>query len=395
MPTVGGDEKQVFFDGQIESKSSFAKLEKIYSEVLQQNRTLRARLEEIKLREKNLPIARQLAQLEKELVRRGIIRDRQRYYPKKSLIGSRKHGVDWQEGAAEALSASEAQGKFGSLQDVYFAVQKGAELGLAKAAVFPLPPDASSIVYVPEKRRHHSGNIKEDAPAWPAKYVYVEVFPNGKVIGRPSLTSREPVPPRQYVEKPHPLETALEYNRTLACGRIIVAQSDDVAKIAATMRVSEDLVAGVKDHLFVSKHVVQLGPNREVEAFFTPINEIADLWRKATDRTLSTAEEAEFKRLLAHEYVERGLMTAGIPYHSRNKNAWIEDEEGDFRPLATKGHYGAHALAPHPNSQLKPFALWEKRLGLSADGLTLADDLSNLDEVIKDRTVRPFFFLSF
>jgi hypothetical protein len=100
------------------------------------------------------------------------------------------------------------------------------------------------------------------------------------------------------------------------------------------------------------------------------------------------AEEAQFKRLLAHEYVERGLMSAGFPYHSRHEKAWQKDEDGDFWPQPTKEHYGAHALAPHQNVLRPPFFLWRNVLHLSADGLTLADDLSNLDELIEEILLR-------
>lgn len=164
----------------------------------------------------------------------------------------------------------------------------------------------------------------------------------------------------------------------------ITALADDVPKIAENIGVSEELVKVVKKHLFLTKHLVQLKPNQEIKAFFTPINEIADLWLKAIDGTLSTAEEPKFKRLLAHEYIEHGLMEAGFPYHSRHEKAWSKDETGEFWPQPTKEHYGAHALAPHQDADRRPFYLWQKIFDLPADGLTLSDDLSNLDELLQE-----------
>jgi len=156
-------------------------------------------------------------------------------------------------------------------------------------------------------------------------------------------------------------------------------------------RVSEDIIAPVKEHLFLTKHTVQIGAESFVEAFFTPDDTMADLWFKAVDGTLSSAEEALFKRTLAHEYVERGLMKAGLPYRSRAKETWLLDGEGEARNEPTSAHYGAHDLAPHQDAKKPPFFLWEKRFNLPADGLMLADDLSNLDEVIEKilRRVQP------
>ena len=136
-------------------------------------------------------------------------------------------GVEWAEGVAEALSQDEAQGKFGSLLDVYFAVQKGAELGPKKSAVFHLPPDSSSVVYLP-KRIGQEVVVEVHL----AKYVYVKVSRKGKVVALPSLTI-EPAPPVRYAEKSNPI-LALKY-------RQIFHLADEVAKISRTIGVSEDI----------------------------------------------------------------------------------------------------------------------------------------------------------
>lgn len=380
MPT-GANNVIFLTDRPIKNCSTCAELESIYGEVLQQNSTLRDRLDQIKPIEQNPPQAkrarREVAKLEREIVRSGIVRDGQRYYPANNLLGSKQPGIEWREGAAEALSRKKERGQFGSLQDVYFAIQKGAELGLGTSAVFHFPPNHSSIVYVPKQI---GTEVLVEAQA--AKYVLVKVGRTGKVAAHPSLTIK-PASPVRYAEKPSPI-VALKY-------RQISHLADDVPKITSAVDVSQDLITAVKNHLFLSKHLIQVGPNQEISAFFTPTKEIADWWLKAIDDILSRDEEVKFRRILAHEYVERGLMAAGLPYRSRSEEAWSQDAEGDFIPLPTSTHYGAHDLAPHQDAERRPFLLWKELFKLPAEGLELADDLSNLDQVIEEMLRRVQF----
>lgn len=63
--------------------------------------------------------------------------------------------------------------------------------------------------------------------------------------------------------------------------------------------------------------------------------------------------------------------------------AWRENpQSGIFAYWPTPEHHGAHDLAPNP-SRPDPFSHWDKIIGKSPEGLTVADDLSNLDELIE------------
>ena len=159
----------------------------------------------------------------------------------------------------------------------------------------------------------------------------------------------------------------------------IIAMTDDVYEIANYLEISSEIIRKVKEHLFINEHELDI-PNYEakttnhVRGNFTPELEIADLWLKAKNRSLQPREVTKFKRLIAHEYIEQALMADGLPY--RSPQAWRDDVN-----LPTPEHYGAHDIAPHTDRP-NPFSHWFT-IGKSAEGLTLADDLSNLDELLE------------
>ncbi|MCT7954076.1 hypothetical protein [Laspinema palackyanum] len=166
----------------------------------------------------------------------------------------------------------------------------------------------------------------------------------------------------------------------------IIAMTDDVMQIASHLNISSEIILKVKEHIFINQHTLDM-PDSErnctvpFRGNFTPDAEIANLWLKAKNGTLQSREVVRFKRLIAHEYVERGLMEEGLPY--RSPQAWRENpQSGIFAYWPTPEHHGAHDLAPNP-SRPDPFSHWDKIIGKSPDGLTVADDLSNLDELIE------------
>lgn len=106
-------------------------------------------------------------------LRQGIIKDGIRYYPEAKLLGNKKHGIGWSEALASAISEGIPQGQFGSLEDVRFAVEKGAELGLDQIGFFDLPSDHTSFVAMPD------GSIVT------ASRILVKVYSNGKVHSYP------------------------------------------------------------------------------------------------------------------------------------------------------------------------------------------------------------------
>lgn len=165
----------------------------------------------------------------------------------------------------------------------------------------------------------------------------------------------------------------------------IIAMTDDVSQIANYLELSEKIIRQVKKHIFINKHELDI-PNDQtdtisrVRANFTPLGEIADLWISAKNRELPRRELDKFKRLIAHEYIEQALMADGLPY--RSPEAWKQHPKNGFSNWPTPEHFGAHDIAPHSDKP-NPFGDWEKITGMSAEGLKLADDLSNLDELLQ------------
>jgi hypothetical protein len=165
----------------------------------------------------------------------------------------------------------------------------------------------------------------------------------------------------------------------------IIAMTDDVSKIANYLELSAKIILQVKEHIFINKHELHIQNDQKdtispVRANFTPDGEIADLWISAKNRELPRRELSKFKRLIAHEYIEQALMADGLPY--RSPEAWKQHPENGFGNWPTPEHFGAHDIAPHTDRP-NPFYHWEKIIGMSAEGLTLADDLSNLDELLQ------------
>ncbi|HIK09309.1 MAG TPA: hypothetical protein IGS52_03405 [Oscillatoriaceae cyanobacterium M33_DOE_052] len=165
----------------------------------------------------------------------------------------------------------------------------------------------------------------------------------------------------------------------------IIAMTDDVSQIAKNLGIAEEQIRKVKEHIFINEHELKIPDYQaktviSVRCNFTPDTQIADLWVKAKNGTLQPRESLKFKRLIAHEYIEQGLMQQGLPY--RSPTAWGDDPISGFGNWPTPEHYGAHDLAPNPDRP-NPFSHWDKIIGKSPEGLTLRDDLSNLDELLQ------------
>ncbi|MBW4496336.1 MAG: hypothetical protein KME26_25320 [Oscillatoria princeps RMCB-10] len=165
----------------------------------------------------------------------------------------------------------------------------------------------------------------------------------------------------------------------------IIALTDDVSQIAKNLGIVEEQIRKVKEHIFINEHELEIPDNQaktviSVRSNFTPDAEIADLWFKAKNGSLQPRESLKFKRLIAHEYIEQGLMQQGLPY--RSPEAWRDDPIYGFGNWPTPEHYGAHDLAPN-TGRPNPFSHWDKIIGKSPQGLTLRDDLSNLDELLE------------
>lgn len=154
----------------------------------------------------------------------------------------------------------------------------------------------------------------------------------------------------------------------------------DTPRIAANVKVPQDVVDRAKRNLFLDTHKVQTGPNTTEVGRFTPDKRIADLWEKAENGTLTDKEQKAFKKLLAHEYVESKLMERGLPYRSDHPDYWNHPDFGPGTATPSPAHHGAHDLAPNES----PLGEWSHYWRMDRDdpGIDIADDLSNLDDVV-------------
>jgi hypothetical protein len=159
--------------------------------------------------------------------------------------------------------------------------------------------------------------------------------------------------------------------------RRIRESPDDVPRAAESTGIDPDVIETMRQNLFVQQHDVPLGPNQVERGYFTPDDKVAELWDGAVNGTLDAHGVDEFRNLAAHEYVENRLMEAGLPYRSSHPDSF--DADGDS--ILNAAHPGAHDLAPNqwrPNARLSHWSFF----GLDSSGLEIADDLSNLDEVV-------------
>ncbi|MBW6436342.1 hypothetical protein KZ829_21620 [Actinoplanes hulinensis] len=153
---------------------------------------------------------------------------------------------------------------------------------------------------------------------------------------------------------------------------------EDTAAVAANTGIDPAVIEGMRQNLFVQQHEVPLGPNQVTRGYFTPIDRVAELWDGAREGTLNAKNLARFRSLAAHEYVEYRLMEAGLPYRSAHPDAF--DAEGVS--VLNPDHPGAHDLAPNEWRPEAPFRHW-RIFGLDGSGIRMADDLSNLDQVVE------------
>ncbi|MEU4694881.1 hypothetical protein [Actinoplanes sp. NPDC023714] len=152
---------------------------------------------------------------------------------------------------------------------------------------------------------------------------------------------------------------------------------EDTPQVAANTGIDPRIIEGMRQNLFVQQHDVALGPNRVERGFFTPDERTAALWDGARNGTLDADDLSAFRSLAAHEYVENRLMEAGLPYLSAHPGAF--DADGDR--ILSRDHPSAHDLAPNAWRTDGPLRHW-RLFGIDSSGIHMADDLSNLDEIV-------------
>lgn len=169
------------------------------------------------------------------------------------------------------------------------------------------------------------------------------------------MAKRSPVAERLYAE----IRQASGDVEAIACNLAAL----DPERNVQTQRALRQVLASVKQHLFVKKHAVALGPKTVKRMRFVAEPDIARLWKGAQQGTLSAEDAAYFRMLIGHEYVEHSLMKAGIPFRSSHPVAW----RGDWGSLGVPGHHGAHDLAPRLDPK-DPWGHWEQVIGRPARG---------------------------
>jgi hypothetical protein len=148
--------------------------------------------------------------------------------------------------------------------------------------------------------------------------------------------------------------------------------------------VDESVLRQVKSHLFRAQHEVAVGPDTFKKGLFTPRRDIGEMWIAAREGRLSEEGVQQFKHLMAHEFVESRLMQSGLPYIREHPHLWeLDPSDGRYyRPQFPQNVHdaGAHDFAP--NDKIGGFRHW-RSLGMEPPKIELADNLSNLDDVVK------------
>ncbi|MFG1910695.1 hypothetical protein [Kribbella sp. NPDC048928] len=177
----------------------------------------------------------------------------------------------------------------------------------------------------------------------------------------------------EFIEDSTPEEMA-QYRR--------IREADDLDALADHSGMPREVIEEAKQHLFQHQHDVAIGPGDVRHGYFTPAALYGDLWEKvASGAELTDKNRAEFWSLLAHEYVESKLMAAGLPYLSPDPRAW--DEYG--MPDPSPDYPSAHNTAPPStrSSRTDLLILWGSVLEIPRNNLQVAEDLLNLDEVVR------------
>jgi hypothetical protein len=130
----------------------------------------------------------ELANIERQLSQRGVVSGGIHYTPEASragenrtLLGDGIHGIDWPDAEVkERIRATGiAQGRFGSVGDVTYAVQQGPAVGRGNFRNIPVPPGNTSRIYTLDAQ----GRLIAQNP----NSYFIKVYPDGRVHAYPSL----------------------------------------------------------------------------------------------------------------------------------------------------------------------------------------------------------------
>ncbi|GAB4011754.1 hypothetical protein GCM10028808_26100 [Spirosoma migulaei] len=167
----------------------------------------------------------------------------------------------------------------------------------------------------------------------------------------------------------------------------IAGDNTDLAKIATNLSIPQSIVSEVKQHFFVGEHLVPLEGSLTVGRFERTAEDIA-LWKAAAEHgftkdvtyimegfkfTKPKAEaQADFIRIIAHEYVESKLMKEGISYRGLLGNT-----------DANAYSFGAHDLTIGDKSG-NPEYIWKSRLLFNQEPSPFNGNFTRLDPIVNE-----------
>jgi hypothetical protein len=155
----------------------------------------------------------------------------------------------------------------------------------------------------------------------------------------------------------------------------IINSTTDVAAITNRLGVSQDIVQAAKQHLFVTEHIVEVEVGVFVKGRFATYAHNAEWWKDVANGSASSEVRENFRKLIAHEYVEGQLMEKGMLY-----------KRFDVDP--SPGRFGAHDLSV--NDATFNFKIWTIDIKRTPPP-NPQPNLSNLDQIVNDILTKEGF----
>ena len=126
----------------------------------------------------------------------------------------------------------------------------------------------------------------------------------------------------------------------------IRANTEDVSQIAERTGISPDVLARIKEHLFVKEHqVATVEGQPSVTQRFAPDRGYAELWEGAQKGTLSAEQLAQFQTLITHENVELTLNQKGLELFE--PHSLEADGSTGMRPFKARKAHDLAGIADH------------------------------------------------
>jgi hypothetical protein len=116
---------------------------------------------------------KRMAKVQRSIVGEGVEAGGRNFFPEQGLLEGGKHGIEWTEGPARAISDGKPQGQFANVAEVDEAVRMGPNVTDPEGQIFPWPGQHQSFVWL------------QDGSRVPATQLYVKVYPSGKVHAYP------------------------------------------------------------------------------------------------------------------------------------------------------------------------------------------------------------------